>query len=191
MAYLRSSQTKGRKTYIQQKYGSLLLDVETRRRKHVTVRTPLLVAVVKGTRFEVKVGRKNATVSVKRGVVGVRSNNGGRSVDITSGQKADVSSTSSKQVAVSGRGVSNIAASARIFSKAKEKSNASSNGKANGNGNGNANGSSNGNSNNGGGNANGSSNGNSGNGGGNANGGSNGNSGGNANGNGNGNGNGK
>ena len=66
MAYLRSSQANGRKTYLQQSYGSLLLDVETRRRKHVTVRTPLLVAVVKGTRFEVKVGRKKATVSVKR-----------------------------------------------------------------------------------------------------------------------------
>ncbi|MEP1262799.1 MAG: FecR family protein [Rhizobiaceae bacterium] len=187
LAYLRSSQTNGRKTYIQQQFGSLLLDVETRKRKHVTVKTPLLAAVVKGTRFEVKVSKRKASVSVKRGVVGVISNSSGQAVDIRSGQQAAVSSASSGKVAVSG-------ATSSVFSKLfKEKtadlpdtananaqanannSNSNRGGNANGNSNGNANGTGNGN-----GNSNGNGNGN-----------ANGNGNGNSNGNGNGNGNGK
>ena len=210
LAYLRSSQANGRKTHIQQQYGSLLLDLETRKHKHVTVKTPLLAAVVKGTRFEVVVGKKSAKVSVKRGVVGVISNSSGSSVDITSGQSAAVSSSSSDQVAVSNVGTSffsrlvqatttvtnpasaNAASHSNANGKGNGNANGSANGNANGSANGNANGSANGNANggaNGGsnGNANGSANGNAN---GSANGNANGSANGNANGNGNGNGNG-
>jgi hypothetical protein len=154
LAYLRSSQTNGRKTFIQQQFGSLLLDVETRKRKHVTVKTPLLAAVVKGTRFEVTVGEKGTTVAVRRGTVGVISNKSGKSVDINSGQSAAVSPTTSSQVSVRGQSGSLIS---RIVQAAKAAAGGNSfadgnangvrNGNANGVGNGNANGVGNGNAN--------------------------------------------
>ena len=143
LAHLRSSQANGRKTDIQQEFGSLLLDVETRKRKHVTVRTKLLAAVVKGTRFEVNVSGNKATVSVKRGVVGVKSVKSGQAIDVTSGQNADVSSSSSK-ISVSGRGATKISPLARIFSR---KSTGDSGGSNSNNGSDNANGNSNGNAN--------------------------------------------
>ena len=150
LAHLRSSQTNGRKTHIQQQYGSLLLDVETRKRKHVTVKTPLLAAVVKGTRFEVVVGKKSAKVSVQRGVVGVISNSSGRSVDITSGQSAGVSSSSSGQVAVSATGNSLFSRLTSVTTTTnpagKAKGNANGNGVGLGLGIGNGNGNSSGNS---------------------------------------------
>jgi hypothetical protein len=159
LAYLQSSQTGGRKTYIQQQVGSLLLDVETRKRKHVTVQTPLLAAVVKGTRFEVTVRNKKATVSVKRGVVGVRSNKGRDSFDVKSGQTAAVSSSSASQVSVSGSRTSAFFKQVQKFTSPADpnvKSNGKSNSNANGKSNGNASGKSSGKSND---NANGNSNG--------------------------------
>jgi len=113
LALLRSSQTNGRNTVIKQEFGSLLLDVETRRRKHVTVQTPYLAAVVKGTRFEVTVKDGKASVSVERGVVGVLSNKSGNAFDVTPGQTASVSSASANEISLSGPGASQLAQSGK------------------------------------------------------------------------------
>ncbi|HEX2147318.1 MAG TPA: FecR domain-containing protein, partial [Pseudorhizobium sp.] len=62
---LASVSTSGfftRKTEVYQQTGKLVLDVEKRSRPHTYVQTPFLAAVVKGTKFEVTVTAKSATV---------------------------------------------------------------------------------------------------------------------------------
>lgn len=69
-------------TTIKQQVGEILFDVEKRNVTHFAVETPFIAAVVKGTRFTVRVSTKGADVSVERGRVGV--------TDIASRQHADV-----------------------------------------------------------------------------------------------------
>ena len=81
----------GTSTTIQQQSGRIELEVEKRNVKHFTVKTPLLAAVVKGTRFAVSVSARRADVQVSRGVVEVSDLRNGSSVDIGAGQRATVS----------------------------------------------------------------------------------------------------
>ena len=78
-------------TTILQKAGEVTFDVEKRNVRHFKVNTPFLAAVVKGTRFTVRVSRKGASVSVNRGLVGVTNYSNGRSHDVSPGQTAQVS----------------------------------------------------------------------------------------------------
>jgi hypothetical protein len=90
MAAIAKRDRAGKKTLIRQKFGELLLDVETRKRKHLKVETPFLAAVVKGTRFSVKVGKKSAKLSVERGVVEVTDERNGLKADIRTKQSVKV-----------------------------------------------------------------------------------------------------
>jgi hypothetical protein len=83
----------GPMTSVQQASGSIGLDVETLGKPHLTVKTPFLAAVVKGTNFSVTVGKDSAEVSVSHGVVGVTDAKSGKRADVTSGQSASAGAT--------------------------------------------------------------------------------------------------
>ncbi len=91
---LASITTRGsnqsRKTEVVQQVGEINLEIEKRQRPHTTVQTPFLAAVVKGTRFSVKVGKADAAVSVNRGLVQVTSFRSGERSDLGAGQRASV-----------------------------------------------------------------------------------------------------
>jgi hypothetical protein len=91
-------------TEIIQKFGRLVLEVETRDRPRARVRTPFLAAVVKGTRFEVSVGRQSALVKVRNGVVQVTELDGGARSDVRARQTATVSTAFGEPLRVSGPG---------------------------------------------------------------------------------------
>jgi hypothetical protein len=194
----------GRTTIIQHS-GQIAFDVEKRNVRHFAVTTPFLAAVVKGTRFTVRVTRSGASVSVERGRVGVTDNATGQSADILPGQSAKVATgtaglsligvPANQEAAqrAAGAGFAPVLGSSQPGSSqsGKDKSNKGDGGNGNGNGGGNGNAGGNGNSGPGN-NGNGGGNGNSGNGNGNSGSGSggNGNNGNGNSGNGNGNGNG-
>lgn len=77
-------------TTIVQWAGEVAFDVEKRNVRHFEVDTPYLAAVVKGTRFIVRVGRSGARVSVSHGLVGV-ANSTGQRTEVLPGQAAEVS----------------------------------------------------------------------------------------------------
>jgi hypothetical protein len=85
------------KTMILQQSGKVDLAVNKRDVKHFSVRTPYLVAVVKGTRFSVSVTGRKATVDVTSGKVGVSSHVSGEEADVTAGQSASID-TSSREI---------------------------------------------------------------------------------------------
>lgn len=102
-----------RKTDVYQQVGTIDLEIEKRSRPHTTVETPFLAAVVKGTNFRVEVSKRNADVSVNRGLVQVTSFNSGQRADVGPGQSAAVDV--SRGMTVSGKG---LAASPSISSVA-------------------------------------------------------------------------
>lgn len=86
-----TSEFEGRAgTSITQRSGALLLDVRKHDRPHTQVRTPFLGAVVKGTKFETRVGRWDAELEVQRGVVEVTHIRRGERIDLLAGQTARV-----------------------------------------------------------------------------------------------------
>lgn len=91
-----------RKTDVYQQVGTIDLEIEKRSRPHTTVETPFLAAVVKGTNFRVEVSKRNADVSVNRGLVQVTSFNSGQRADVGPGQSAAVDV--SRGMTVSGKG---------------------------------------------------------------------------------------
>jgi len=171
LAAINVSQPKGKKTKVTQKRGSILLAVKKRSTQHTSVVTPHLAAVVKGTVFEVAVGRKQTKVRVDRGLVAV--SDGKQTVDVPGGQAAKAGPNLSG-IDVSTATMTSIRVDGLVGLELAE---IKSNGNAGGNGNGNAGGNGNGNA---GGNGNGNA---GGNGNGNAGGNGNGNAGGNGNGN--------
>ena len=72
--------------------GTLLLRVDKKPDRKFKVKTPYLVATVKGTEFDVTVEGEGASVSVTEGVVGVSRADGGNEVNVVPGQTASVSS---------------------------------------------------------------------------------------------------
>lgn len=92
------------KTEIRQQIGSVTVDVQKRNRKHMTVQTPFLAAVVKGTKFVVTVGRKKAELRVIRGVVEVTDPVRGERTDVAKGQRVSIVANASKAMSVKGPG---------------------------------------------------------------------------------------
>lgn len=84
------SQTPGAglKTTVLQSAGTIEVEVEKRDVRYFSVETPLLAAVVKGTRFTVTVSKSKAQVAVKRGKVEVADFASGKIGNVTAGQKA-------------------------------------------------------------------------------------------------------
>ena len=158
-------------TTIEQKSGVVTYDVEKRNVRHFEVRTPTIVAVVKGTRFKVTQNRYGSKVTVTRGLVEVSDTVTGDTTLVPAGQKAILDRGKRGRLRVVGPGEK-----AGIIRKADASSDAKSGNAANGSsnsgastsassnsGNGNSGNSENGNGNSGNGNS-GNGNGNSGNG---------------------------
>ena len=82
---------QGLRTTIIQRAGSIVLDVEKRNVKHFEVETPLLAALVKGTRFRVTIEKNNSYVDVLRGEVEVSDFRSGQYALVEPGQTAKVS----------------------------------------------------------------------------------------------------
>jgi hypothetical protein len=90
VAAIAARPTNGLDTTVLLQSGRAQLSVRKRNSAHFSVETPYLVAVVKGTRFNVAVGQNSAQVLVQEGRVAVRALRSGRNVDVSAGQKASV-----------------------------------------------------------------------------------------------------
>ena len=99
---IRLQEGAGKLTSLIQSSGLVMVDVERRNVQHFSVQTPFLAAVVKGTRFQVSVGRNAARVQVERGIVQVQDTANDLVVDVKHGQQAEVSQ--SDPLTVSGPG---------------------------------------------------------------------------------------
>lgn len=85
-AAISVSQPSGQKTKISQRHGSILVSAQKRRKQHLSVVTPHLAAVVKGTVFEVTVSRNQSAVRVDEGRV--RVSDGNNATDVPAGKLA-------------------------------------------------------------------------------------------------------
>ena len=92
----------GRFTRILERIGQVEYNVDHQQRPHFTVETPYLAAVVKGTRFQVRVFKDGASVRVLRGRVEVTDLKSGQKVDVLAGQKAVVSKVGGLAIAGTG-----------------------------------------------------------------------------------------
>jgi len=70
-----------------QTHGTVSADVDKRRKRHFSIQTPYLAAVVKGTEFDVEIKRKQTRVSVTEGLVGVVDIDTGETVDVPAGSE--------------------------------------------------------------------------------------------------------
>ncbi|WP_457940833.1 FecR domain-containing protein [Mesorhizobium sp. 10J20-29] len=94
--------SKGGSTKIIEGVGLVEYDIDHRKVQHFSVETPFLAAVVKGTRFKVKVSKSGASVGVLRGMVEVTNLRSGEHANILAGQIAFVNS--SKGITIRGKG---------------------------------------------------------------------------------------
>ncbi|MXN65607.1 hypothetical protein GR183_11900 [Stappia sp. GBMRC 2046] len=101
---LSKYQSTDTKTTLLQRNGEISVDVETRGVPHFKVETPYLAAVVKGTRFTVSVGQRQAAVEVDRGVVEVSDLATGDVAAVRAGQRAGSATASTPGLSLSGKG---------------------------------------------------------------------------------------
>lgn len=92
----------GKFTRLFEQLGQVEYNVDHQKVQHFAVETPYLAAIVKGTRFKVRVFKGGASVSVIRGRVEVTNLKTGQKVDVLTGQKAVVGGRS---LAVTGGGI--------------------------------------------------------------------------------------
>ena len=93
---------RGGKTRILEGVGLVEYEVDHRQVRHFSVETPYLAAVVKGTKFRVKVYKGGASVAVLRGLVEVTNLQSGERINVLAGQMAFVDSP--KGVTITGKG---------------------------------------------------------------------------------------
>ena len=91
-------------TTVLEKTGSVTFDVNRQDVQHFSVETPLLAAVVKGTRFTVTVGKAKASLAVDRGAVEVTSLATGQTAVVSKGQRASVGTGRQSGLGLSGIG---------------------------------------------------------------------------------------
>jgi hypothetical protein len=84
-----------------QRAGAIEYEVEKRKVRYFSVETPFLAAVVKGTRFLVRLRSGRADLSVSRGIVGVTALASGETADLAAGQRA---STAGARLRIAGSG---------------------------------------------------------------------------------------
>ncbi|WP_175552020.1 FecR domain-containing protein [Pararhizobium antarcticum] len=108
MASVHTHGGTNRQTDVYQPYGTLVFNIETRNRPHTSVQTPFLAAVVKGTRFEIHVSRKTASIDVSRGLVEVTALASGQRVHVRPGQSVFVDPADPSPLKVEGIGPKDI-----------------------------------------------------------------------------------
>ena len=104
---LNDERTAGKWTIISQDRGLATYLVNKRQGPHFIVRTPSLVAVVKGTKFKVVENHELSKVWVSEGLVQVSVPRTGMSVDIKAGQSAVLGHGRNSQLDVIGPGIHN------------------------------------------------------------------------------------
>lgn len=75
-------------TTLLQASGHLQIDVQRRAKPHFKVETPFLAAIVKGTKFDVRVSDRSARVDVSRGLVEVSDHSSGDRANVGAGESA-------------------------------------------------------------------------------------------------------
>ena len=93
------------KTVVTQQTGTVALDVTHKWAPWMSVNTPFLAAVVKGTKFEVSIVGKKAEVKVERGIVEVTDSKRGDRLDVVAGQVASVDKSGKQSMSVTGDGI--------------------------------------------------------------------------------------
>jgi uncharacterized membrane protein YgcG len=89
-------------TEFAQQTGELQLSIDPKVKPHLSVQTPYLAAVVKGTVFSVSVNAKGAAVGVTRGRVEVTDAVSGEQAGVKAGQLASVDTDPSTSMSLSG-----------------------------------------------------------------------------------------
>ena len=105
-------------TTVQQYFGTVSIDAEVRNVQHFAVQTPYLVAVVKGTRFEVKTTSKQSVVKVQRGRVAVEDLQTHAHTLLAAGQMATVGKNGSFSVGGKGEKPVILNAAGQVISAA-------------------------------------------------------------------------
>lgn len=76
-------------TIVKQQFGEVTIEADIRQVEHFSVETPLIAAVVKGTKFTVVSGEHSARVSVQRGKVSVEDADTEQTTVIEAGQSVE------------------------------------------------------------------------------------------------------
>lgn len=104
--FLAIHEAQGRKlTNVEHHLGSVVISADKRNVEHFQVTTPVLAAVVKGTRFSVRLANGRALVDVDSGVVQVQDTSNNVIANVVVGQSA--SAGADRPLQVSGPGSSN------------------------------------------------------------------------------------
>jgi hypothetical protein len=93
-----------KRTVVSQDFGEITVDVEKRNVQHFEVRSPLLAAVVKGTKFTVRARGAEASIDVQRGRVEARDDRAGMKVDVKPRQSVEIDKRDNPVLTVEGRG---------------------------------------------------------------------------------------
>lgn len=89
------------KTTLIQRYGKITVDVEKRGYDQMTVKTPFMAAVVKGTKFTVTGTKHGSDIRVARGLVEVANIKSGQKAYVGAGGKAEIGA-SDQSIEISG-----------------------------------------------------------------------------------------
>ena len=97
-------------TTLHHRYGAITVDVQKRDYDQMTVKTPFMAAVVKGTKFTVNGDKKGSTLRVARGLVEVANVKSGHKAYVGAGGAAEIGSTDNS-VELSGSNTSMLTSS--------------------------------------------------------------------------------
>lgn len=100
-------------TTLLQASGHLQIDVQRRAQPHFKVETPFLAAIVKGTKFDVRVSDRSARVDVSRGLVEVSDHSSGDRANVGAGESAASEPTRSVGLQVGGATTPTVVQGAR------------------------------------------------------------------------------
>ncbi len=105
-----------------QSQGKVSAEVKKLRTRHFSIQTPDLVAVVKGTKFDVEIEKKQTRVTVSEGLVSVTDNDTGDTVDVPAGYEvaAETGGPLGQVVAAAASGRSGFSASTNDSSDGRE-----------------------------------------------------------------------
>lgn len=91
VAVVERGSTARPNTTLHERFGDVTVDLQKRNHDQMTVKTPFMAAVVKGTKFTVSSNRRSAKLSVARGLVEVSDARGGQTARVGAGGMAQLS----------------------------------------------------------------------------------------------------
>jgi hypothetical protein len=91
-------------TVLLQGQGKVEAKVEKREKRHFSIQTPFLAAVVKGTEFSVDMRSRTTSLSVREGAVGAVSVDSGQQVDVGAGQSMTTANKKGADLGKAGSG---------------------------------------------------------------------------------------